>query len=197
MTINPAETHVMKTENTNQPHPECDHLTRETDTNHGRRSRAWKPILVITSTAFCLCLNSCVIPVEGHGGNSSSYRTYQPGYRVQTLPRGYRREVISGQTYYYDGGNYYRRSGDGYLIAEAPRSSRYYSDYGRIHQQSTSRYDSRDYGRRDDRRDRDGVIAHLPDGYRVVNYRGSQYYKVGDRYYIRQNDRYTMVARPY
>lgn len=188
MPINPLETHAM---NTNQPHPECHHLTGAANPNHGNPNWVWKPILAITSTVLCLCLSSCVIPVDDYSGNSNPYRTYQSGYRVQTLPSGYRREVISGQTYYYDRGNYYRHSGDGYLITDAPRSSRYYNDYGRIRQQSTRGYDARDAGRRDD------VITHLPDGYRVVKYRGSQYYKVGDRYYIRQNDRYTTVNRPY
>jgi len=98
---------------------------------------------------------------------------------------------------YNDSGNYYRRSGNGYLITDVPRNSRYSNEYHRVRQQSNRRYDARDYGRRDNRRDRNDVIMRLPDGYRVVNYRGAQYYQVGDRYYIRQNDRYSVVARPY
>lgn len=187
----------MKTENMNPPNPEFFRPTGEAAVSPGSRDRAWKPILAITGTALCMCLSSCVIPTDDYGGRSSTYTTYQPGYRVQTLPSGYRSEIISGQTYYYNGGHYYRRSGDGYLVTDAPRSSRYYSDYGRFRQQPTSRYDSRHDDRRDDRYNRDGVLMRLPDGYRVVNYRGSRYYQVGDRYYIRQNDRYTMVRKPY
>lgn len=196
MIINPAET-VMKNDNMKKPNSECIDLTGAVHTNTNRNWLS-RPAIAITSAAICMCLSSCMIPADDYGRRSTTYTSYQPGYRVQTLPSGYRSEIISGQTYYYNGGNYYRRSGDGYLITDAPRSSRYYSDYGRIRQQPDSRYDSRDYGRRDQRHDHyDDVIIRLPDGYRVVNHRGREYYQVGDRYYIRQNDRYTMVARPY
>ena len=182
----------------NQPNPESLDPSGEVEVSSSNPHLAWNTAFASAGAMFCMCLSSCVIPADDHyGSRSTTYTTYQPGYRVQTLPSGYRREVISGNTYYYDGGNYYRRSGDGYLITDAPRSSRYYNDYGRVREESTRRYDSHDYGRRDDRHNRDGVIERLPDGYRTVDYRGRQYYRVGDRYYIRQNDRYIMVAKPY
>lgn len=57
--------------------------------------------------------------------------TYQPGYRLSRLPSGYRSENLGGSTYYYHNGAYYQRNGGGYVVTEAPRQSRYYSEYSR------------------------------------------------------------------
>lgn len=58
---------------------------------------------------------------------------YQPGHRLNRLPNGYRSENLGGSTYYYHNGSYYQRNSGGYVVAEAPRQSRYYSDYSRNH----------------------------------------------------------------
>jgi hypothetical protein len=61
----------------------------------------------------------------------TTYNTYRPGYATTTLPSGYRTESISGRKYYYHNGAYYQRSSNGYIVTEAPRDSRYYSEYSR------------------------------------------------------------------
>lgn len=95
---------------------------------------ALRPILTLTGAALCLSLASCVYPSDDgghHGGHvgSTTYTTYQPGYRITSLPQGYRSESISGRDYYYHNGAYYQRNADGYVVTEAPRQSRYYSEY--------------------------------------------------------------------
>jgi hypothetical protein len=62
-------------------------------------------------------------------GGRTTYTTYQPGYRTTSLPSGYRSENISGRDYYYHNGAYYLRDSRGYVVTEAPRQSRYYSEY--------------------------------------------------------------------
>lgn len=95
-------------------------------------------IIAITGAALCLSLTSCIIPVEDHTRGTTTYTTYQPGYRTTSLPSGYRSENISGQTYYYHDGAYYSRDSNGYVIIDAPRESRYYSDYDRLRQTRTT-----------------------------------------------------------
>ena len=107
----------MKTENTN---------IRITSGN-----KVITSIIAVTGAALCLLLTSCIIPVEDTRG-SRVYTTYEPGYRTTSLPSGYRTENISGRTYYYHDGSYYRRDSNGYIIADAPHESRYYSDYDRL-----------------------------------------------------------------
>ena len=153
--------------------------------------RALGSVLMPTSLAVCLCLASCVSPNVGYVGASATYTTHSPGYRVNSLPRGYRSETISGSTYYYQNGNYYRRSTGGYIVIEAPRNSRYYAEYGRIRQGGQSNFV---HGHHDQRGD---VITRLPNGHRVRDYRGTRYYEVGDRYYILRNGSYTAVRRPF
>jgi hypothetical protein len=62
-------------------------------------------------------------------GSRTTYTTYQPGYTTTSLPQGYRSETISGRNYYYHNGAYYQRGSNGYIVTEAPRQSRYYSEY--------------------------------------------------------------------
>ena len=155
-----------------------------------------RPMFVMTGVAICMGLASCIVPYDSHGSGYTT--TYRPGYSVTSLPGGYRSEVISGSTYYYHDGYYYRRGSRGYVVVDAPRSSRYYEDYNR---RQRSYQPSRDYwgtsNRRDQRYDRDEVITRLPDGYREVKHRGKTYYEAGDRYYCRQGDRYVITSRPY
>ncbi len=157
-----------------------------------------RPAFVIAGVALSMGLSSCVVPYDSHGGGSTTVTTYQPGYRINSLPGGYRSENISGNTYYYHDGYYYRQGSGGYVVVDAPRSSRYYDDYGRRHQSSQSNREYRESpDRHDGRYDRGEVITRLPDGYRVVNHRGNEYYQVGDRYYRRQKDTYVIVSSPY
>jgi hypothetical protein len=157
-----------------------------------------RPMFVIAGVALCMGLSSCVVPYDSHGGSSVSVTRYSPGYRITSLPGGYRSENISGSTYYYHDGYYYRPGSGGYVVVDAPRTSRYYDDYSRRQQTYQS---SRDYRGSSDRHDgqyqRTEVITRLPDGYRVVRHRGNEYYQVGDRYYRRDNNAYVVVSRPY
>jgi hypothetical protein len=157
-----------------------------------------RPMLVIAGVALCMSLVSCVVPYDSHGGGSVSVTRYSPGYRINSLPGGYRSENISGSTYYYHDGYYYRQGSGGYVVVDAPRSSRYYDDYGRRRQSSHSNMEYRESpDRHDQRYERGEVITRLPGGYREVNHRGNTYYQVGDRYYRRDNDTYVIVSRPY
>ena len=75
--------------------------------------------------AIGMTLSSCIVPSDGYGGSSTTVTTYQPGRRIHSLPGGYRTETISGTSYYYHDGAYYRRDSGGYVVVEAPRSSSY------------------------------------------------------------------------
>lgn len=156
------------------------------------------PLLLGTSLAIGMTLSSCMVPSDGYVG-STTVTTYQPGRRISSLPGGYRSEIISGTTYYYHDGSYYRPHSGGYVVVEAPRSSRYYSDYDRRHRvEYRDRRDSRNYrDSRDPRNESVRVVTRLPDGYRVVTRGGTRYYQAGDQYYRRDGDRYVIVSQPY
>jgi hypothetical protein len=155
-------------------------------------------MFVISGVVLCMGLASCIVPYDSDGGGSVSVTRYSPGYRVNSLPGGYRSENISGSTYYYHDGYYYRPGSGGYVVVDAPRNSRYYDDYNRrqrtyqtntVYQESPNRHDGR--------HERGEVITRLPDGYREVNHRGDTYYQAGDRYYRRQGETYVITTRPY
>jgi hypothetical protein len=150
--------------------------------------------LLIASGLTIGMLSSCVVPYDMHGGASVTTTSYQPGYRIHSLPGGYRSEVVSGNNYYYHNGTYYQRHSNGYVVVDAPRNSRYYTDYDRHrgggHYSTTNTY-------RDHRNESVRVVTRLPSGYRVVNHGGSQYYQAGDNYYRRQGSGYIIVSRPY
>lgn len=111
-----------------------------TKNNHLSRTSGNKvatSVLVVAGVALCMTVTSCIIPVDANmdrPGYSGQYTTYQPGYRINSLPYGYRSEMISGRTYYYHDGAYFRRDQNGYVIIDAPRQSRYYGDYDRLRQ---------------------------------------------------------------
>jgi len=146
-------------------------------------------LLLAASLVIGSTLTSCVVPTEAFG--STKYQTYQPGYRINSLPNGYRSEVISGSTYYYNDGHYYRPQSGGYVVVDAPRTSRYYSDYDRRRSTSTRR-DSRTGDVR-----AISTLSTLPRGYREINHRGNSYYQSGDQYYQRQGNGYITVRSPY
>jgi len=150
--------------------------------------------LLLASGLAIGMLPSCVAPYDSHGQTSATRTSYQPGYRVNSLPSGYRSEVISGGTYYYHNGVYYRPQSNGYVVVDAPRTSRYYTEYDRQHGSDKYR-SSNNY--RDQRNDSVRVITHLPSGYRVVNHGGIQYYQSGGTYYRREGSGYIVVSRPY
>lgn len=144
-----------------------------------------KSILLAAGLGLGMSLTSCVAPYDGVA--STSVTTYRPGYTINSLPGGYRSEVIGGTNYYYNAGNYYRRNGSSYVVVEAPRRSRYYDEYTQ-------------YGNRTVHNHRDGsshVINELPSGYTTVDYRGEPYYRYQDRYYRRQGSGYVTVASPF
>jgi hypothetical protein len=175
------------------------HSGRETPAAARNSPGFSRPLFVITGVVLCMGLASCVVPYDSYGGNTATVTTYRPGYRINSLPGGYRSETISGSTYYYHDGHYYRQASGGYVVVDAPRNSRYHDDYGRrqqIHQPDRLYRESPD--RHDGRYERGEVITRLPAGYRQVNQRGNTYYQVGDRYYRRQKDRsYVIVSNPF
>jgi hypothetical protein len=142
-------------------------------------------ILLCAVIGAGLGLSSCVAPYEGY--TSTSVTTYRPGYTVQTLPSGYRAEVIAGTNYYYHNGAYFQRRNNNYVVVEAPRSSRYYEEY--------TRYRGRTYHNHPDGSAH--VITQLPRGYTTVEYRGTPYYRYQDRYYRRQGSGYVVVPNPF
>lgn len=150
--------------------------------------------LLIASGLAIGMFTSCVVPYDSNGPTSLTTTYYQPGYRINSLPSGYRSEVISGSNYYYHNGAYYRHESNGYVVVEAPRTSRYYTEYDR---QRASGGDRSPSNYRDQRHDGTSVITRLPSGYRVVNRGGSEYYQSGDNYYRRQGNGYILVNRPY
>jgi hypothetical protein len=157
-----------------------------------------RPLFVITGVTLCMGLASCMVPYDSQDGGSISVTRYSPGYRVASLPGGYRSETISGNTYYYNDGYYYQPRSGGYVVVDAPRSSRYYDDYNRRQRTyQTGRTYQESLNRHDGRYDRGEVITRLPDGYREVNHRGTTYYQAGDRYYRRQGETYVITTRPY
>jgi hypothetical protein len=165
--------------------------------------RHLKPLIIISSLTVGLSLSSCVDPsYQQYGSNyqRSSYNSgYSPGYRTTSLPSGYRTEYISGRTYHYHNGQYYQPNSGGYMVVEAPRTSRYYTEYSRYRQPSSTDHRNRDgsYNHTDHRRDGAQIITRLPSGYREINHRGITYYKSGDRYYTRRANGYIVVQRPY
>jgi len=157
-----------------------------------------RPWFVITGMALCMGLTSCVVPYDSNSGGSVTVSSYSPGYRINSLPGGYRSETILGSTYYYHDGYYYRSGSGGYVVVDAPRSSRYYDDYSRRQRTYQTNRDYRSPSSRDDQRyERREIITRLPDGYREVNHRGQRYYQSGDRYYRRQGESYIIVSSPF
>jgi hypothetical protein len=158
-------------------------------------ARTLRPLLAFTGTIICLSLASCVDVVEGgHGhynGASSSYSTYQPGYRITSLPSGYRSETIDGRNYYYHNGAYYKRNSNGYVVAEAPRQSRYYTDYNRTRQPAgpdgRTTYTSYQPGY---------TTRSLPTGYRSESISGRDYYYHNGAYYLQNSNGYTVTQAP-
>jgi hypothetical protein len=169
----------------------------ETRDDSAKSCEVLSPLFAITGIALCLGLASCFASYDARGYDQTA--RYRPGYRVNALPGGYRSEVLSGSTYYYHEGYYYRPSSGGYIVVDAPRSSRYYADYGRRHQahQPDPRLDRMAYNREDQRYERGDILTRLPRGYRQVKHRGKSYYQVGERFYQRQNKIYVVVSRPY
>lgn len=134
--------------------------------------------LLLASGLAIGMLSSCVAPTVTHGEATVTTTSYQPGYQLTALPSGYQSEVISGRNYYYHNGAYYRRQANGYVVVEAPRTSRYYAEYDGL------------------RRGGVRVVTQLPVGYRVVKRGGSEYYQSGQIYYRRQGRGYVVVSRP-
>jgi hypothetical protein len=130
--------------------------------------------------ASCLSLSSCVEPNGSNYGTNygTSFTTLQQqGYQLNALPRGYRSETISGSTYFYHKGKYYRRSSTGYIETQAPRNSQYYNEYEQLRQ-----YDYRD--------------NLPPDGYQSETISGVTYYYRNGKYYRRSSRGYEEINAP-
>jgi hypothetical protein len=204
--MNP-ETKDLRNSEAKHPPQEPTRLSREGDGSAGParigmehvKPRGFaRPLFVISGVALCMGLASCEVPYDSIDGGSVSVTRYSPGYRVASLPGGYRSETISGRTYYYNDGYYYQPRSGGYVVVDAPRSSRYYDDYNRRQRTYQTNRDHRGSTNRNDTRyESHQVITRLPDGYREVNHRGETYYQAGDRYYRRQGKTYVITTRPY
>jgi len=148
-----------------------------------------RPLLALAGVAMSLAVASCAYPETGYG--SASITTYQPGYRTTSLPHGYRTENLAGSTYYYSNGSYYQRNAGGYVVIDAPRQSRYYTEYSR----------SRNYSQP---QRRTSVTTYqpgyrttsLPRGYRSENLGGSTYYYHNGSYYQRNGREYVVTTAP-
>ncbi len=176
--INPLSNgnkHIMKNENTSR-----------------NIALAMRPFLALTGAALCLSLASCVAPYDdGYHGSSTTYSTYQPGYRTTSLPQGYRTENISGRDYYYHNGAYYQRNSGGYVVTEAPRQSRYYTEYSRTRQVV------RPDGRTTVTTYQPGYTTRsLPSGYRTENISGRDYYYHNGAYFLRNSGGYVVTEAP-
>jgi len=143
-----------------------------------------KPLLLgLLGVAVAILFSSCVDPyVQNQGYAQQTVTTYRTGYEVQSLPSGYRTEVIGGTQYYQHDGTYYRPRSGRYVVVEAPRSSR--DGYSR-----SDRYDNRG--------GQTTVIRELPSGYRTVTHRGTRYYQANDNYYQQQGTGYVIVRSPF
>lgn len=157
--------------------------------NNGHAKRA---LLATAAAAIGLSIASCTYPYEGsHYGGSASVTHYQPGYRITSLPSGYRSETISGRNYYYHNGSYYQRNSGGYVVIDAPRQSRYYSDYSR------SRQDDRSGRRSSVTIYQPGYTTRsLPSGYRTESISGRNYYYHNGSYYQRNAGGYVVTDAP-
>ena len=132
--------------------------------------------LLLASGLAIGMLSSCAEPTVSQSETSVTTTSYQPGYRLTALPSGYRSEVIGGSNYYYHNGAYYNRDANGYVVVDAPRTSRYYTEYD------------------GQRRGGVSVVTQLPAGYRVVKRGGNEYYQSGNIYYRRQGSGYVVAS---
>lgn len=175
--------HNNQVENTNR------NIMRTENTNRNKASSLGS-VLALTGAALCLSITSCVYPYEDGGTSQVTY--YQPGYRTTNLPSGYLSENISGRDYYYHNGSYYQRNDGGYVVTDAPRQSRYYSDYSRS-RQTTTRSD----GRTTVTTYQPGYrLNSLPSGYRSENLGGSTYYYHNGAYYQQNSGGYVVTEAP-
>ncbi len=175
-----------------QPTFERKHTYHENQRYQPQPASALKPILALTGAALCLSLTSCVAPYgDGYLGSSTTYTAYQPGYRTTSLPRGYRSETISGRSYYYHNGAYYQQNPGGYIVTDAPRQSRYYSEYNRSRQvlqpRGATTVTTYQPGYR---------LSSLPRGYRSEKIGGSTYYYHNGAYYQRNAGGYVVTQAP-
>jgi hypothetical protein len=145
-------------------------------------------------------LTSCVVDTYPSHSTTVVEPAYRPGYTINTLPSGYRAEVIGGTRYYYHNNVYYRPQGRSYVVVDSPHRHVPRHDHDRDHDWDGRRDRDRDWDRRGPGPGRDRnvtVIRELPNGYTVVNHRGQRYYRAGDRYYQSSGGGYIIVGSPF
>lgn len=159
-------------------------------------------LLSLVAAGTGAVLTSCVDPYYGGSTTATVTTTHRPGYVVQTLPSGYRTEVIGGTNYYYHDNVYYRPQGRSYVVVDSPR----HSGGGRDRDWDGNRGRDRDRDWDRDRGDHRGhdhgsrevtVIRELPRGYKVVTRNGQRYYHSGDVYYQSRANGYVVVQNPF
>ncbi|WAC19871.1 hypothetical protein OVA24_00580 [Luteolibacter sp. SL250] len=149
-------------------------------------------ILSVIALGAAALLTSCVDPYYT-GGTTTTVTTYRPGYVVDTLPGGYRTEVIGGVSYYRHNDIYYRSQGRRYVVVERPGG---YDRYDRRDRYDRDRHDHDRYHRGPHGRETT-VIRTLPSGARVVTHRGERYYESRGTYYRPASGGYIIVGSPF
>lgn len=159
-------------------------------------------ILSLIAVGSAALLSSCVDPYYAGGGTTTTTVTqYRPGYMVDTLPGGYRSEVVGGVSYYRYNDTYYRRQGSRYVVVERPGGGYGGRDDRYDRRDPRDRYDNDRYYR--DRRPggpgyrETTVIRTLPSGARVVTHRGTRYYESRGTYYRPASGGYVIVGSPF
>ena len=156
-------------------------------------------VLMLIAAGAGALLTSCVDTYPA-GPTTVVESHYRPGYVINTLPSGYRAEVIGGTRYYYHNNVYYRPQGRSYVVVDSPHRHipRHDGDWDR--RSDRDGRPDRDWDRRRPGSGRDRnvtVIRELPNGYTVVNHRGQRYYRAGDRYYQPREGGYIIVGSPF
>jgi hypothetical protein len=153
-------------------------------------------ILSVITLGAAGLLSSCVDPYYTGGTTTTTVTQYRPGYMVDTLPGGYRTEVVGGVSYYRHNDVYYRPQGRRYVVVERPGYSRGPDRYNSRDRYDRDRYD-RDRHHRGPHSRETTVIRTLPSGARVVTHRGERYYESRGTYYRPASGGYTIVRSPF
>ena len=180
----------------------------------------------VAALAGSLGVSGCYDPYYTYTGRGevTAGAYYRPGHVVHELPGGYDTVIVDDTRYYYHDGIYYRPRGGSYVVVERPGRDIVYRDRDRDRipdryerrgnrndrwNDVTDRYGSRrtrDFDRdripnRYDRRSYDReevrIIRDLPRNSRIVDYRGTRYYRVDDNFYRPRGDVYILVDPPF
>ncbi len=158
-----------------------------------------KPITLTATAAVAatsLLLTGCVTErvVERDSADvtttrrsTTSVSTYEPGYTVQTLPRGYTTRTVSGRQYYLADDVYYTQDTNGYTVVTDPASPDYLAANAPPIRTGVVRNPSGP----------STYLTTLPGGYTTRTYNGRDYYVSGTNTYARDSRGYVIVDSPF